>query len=103
MFSAREIQERVKSGYIERVSTRLKKMRKQFMDRDWTALKQEASHLAEGAQNFGYPTISEEVLKAIDTLNSSQLSRTTINTEAKVAMESLFKKLDRFLVEQQDH
>jgi HPt (histidine-containing phosphotransfer) domain-containing protein len=102
MFSTREIQERVKWGYIERVSTRLKKMRKQLVDRDWEALKQEANHLAEGAQNFGYPLISEEVQKAIQTLNGSSLTRTSINTGAKVAMEDLFKRLDRFLVEQQD-
>ena len=102
MFSTREIQDRVKSGYIERVSSRLKKMRKQLVDRDWAALKQEANHLAEGAQNFGYTTISEEVQKAVQTLNSSTLTRTSINTDAKAAMETLFKTLDRFLVEQQD-
>lgn len=102
MFSTREIQDRVQSGYIERVSSRLKKMRKQLVDRDWAALKQEASHLAEGAQNFGYTTISEEVQKAVQTLNSSTLTRTSINTEAKLAMENLFKMLDRFLVEHRD-
>ncbi|NDG83515.1 MAG: hypothetical protein EBX52_00570 [Proteobacteria bacterium] len=102
MFSTREIQDRVKSGYIERVGSRLKKMRKQLVDRDWAALKQEANHLAEGAQNFGYTTISEEVQKAVQTLNSSTLTRTSINTDAKAAMETLFKTLDRFLVEQQD-
>ncbi len=101
MFSTREIQDRVKAGYIERVGSRLKKMRKQLIDRDWDALKQEASHLAEGAQNFGFVSISEEVQKAIQTLESNRLSRTRINTEAKVAMESLFRTLDRFLVEQQ--
>ncbi|MBC7397267.1 MAG: hypothetical protein H7333_07465 [Bdellovibrionales bacterium] len=102
MFSSREIQNRVKSGYIERVSTRLKKMRKQFMDRDWAALKTEANHLVEGAENFGYRDIAEEVQKALHVLNTRTLSRTAIDTEAKVAMEHLFQKLDRFLVEEQD-
>ena len=102
MFSTREIQNRVKSGYIERVTSRLKKMRKQLIDRDWTGLKQEASHLAEGAQNFGYMDLSDEVNRALEVLNSSALSKTAINTEAKGAMENLFKKLDRFLVEEQD-
>ena len=102
MFSTREIQNRVKSGYIERVTSRLKKMRKQLIDRDWTGLKQEAGHLAEGAQNFGYMDLSDEVNRALEVLNSSALSKTAINTEAKSAMENLFKKLDRFLVEEQD-
>jgi hypothetical protein len=101
MFSSREIQNRVKSGYIERVSTRLKKMRKQLADRDWTGLKQEANHLAEGAQNFGYKDIAEEVQKTLGVLNSRPLSRTAIDTDAKHAMEHLFQKLDRFLVDAQ--
>jgi hypothetical protein len=102
MFSTREIQNRVKSGYIERVTSRLKKMRKQLMDRDWAGLKLEAGHLADGAQNFGFTDLSEDVNRALEVLNSSSLSKTAINTEAKIAMETLFKKLDRFLVEEQD-
>jgi hypothetical protein len=102
MFSTREIQNRVKSGYIERVTSRLKKMRKQLVDRDWAGLKVEAVHLAEGAENFGFTGLCSDVNQALEILNSSVLSRTAINTEAKVAMETLFKKLDRFLVEEQD-
>ena len=102
MFSTREIQRRVKSGYIERAGLRLKRMRKQLVDRDWSGLKQEAGHLAEGAQKFGYEEVSAEVKLAIEVLNANLLSRTAINTEAKTAMEALFKKLDRFLVEEQD-
>ena len=100
MFSSREIQNRVKSGYIERVGTRLKKMRKQLMDRDWTGLKEEAAHLAEGAQNFGDVDIAGEVQKAIDVLNHRTLSRTAVDPHAKNALESLFQRLDRFLVDE---
>lgn len=100
MFSSSEIQNRVKSGYIERVSTRLKKMRKQLMDRDWIGLKSEAGHLAEGAQNFGYTDIAGEVQRAIGVLNNRSLTRTAIDPEAKVALEHLFQKLDRFLIEE---
>ena len=98
MFSSREIQNRVKSGYIERVGSRLKKMRKQLIDRDWPGLRTEASHLAEGAQNFGFQDISLEVDRALTILNTRTLTRTSIDTEAKNAMETLFQKLDRFLI-----
>jgi HPt (histidine-containing phosphotransfer) domain-containing protein len=101
MFTSSEIHSRVKSGYIERVNTRLRKMRKQLVDRDWSGLKQEAHHLAEGARNFGYPEIATEVEAALRILQSVPLSRTAINTEAKGAMERLFQRLDRFLVEEQ--
>jgi hypothetical protein len=101
MFSSREIQNRVKSGYIERVSSRLKKMRKQLIDRDWTGLKTEASHLSEGAQNFGFQDIAGEVERVLFILNGKILSRTSIDTEAKNALEGLFQKLDRFLVDEQ--
>jgi HPt (histidine-containing phosphotransfer) domain-containing protein len=102
MFSSREIQNRVNSGYIERVGSRLKKMRKLLSDRDWSGLKTEANHLAEGAQNFGYKDIASEVERALSVLNTRNLSRTSIDTEAKNAMEHLFQKLDRFLVGEQD-
>ena len=101
MFSSSEIHLRVKSGYIERVNTRLRKMRKQLVDRDWAGLKQEAHHLAEGARNFGYTEIADEVERALGVLNAGPLSRTAINTEAKISMETLFQRLDRFLVEEQ--
>ena len=101
MFSSREIQNRVKSGYIERVSLRLKKMRKQLIDRDWTGLKTEASHLSEGANNFGFQEIVGEVDRVLTLLNKKTLSRTSIDTEVKTAMEQLFQKLDRFLVDEQ--
>jgi len=77
-------------------------MRKQLIDRDWVGLKLEAGHLAEGAQNFGFPELSDEVNRALEVLNASSLSKTAINTEVKTAMENLFKKLDRFLVEEHD-
>jgi hypothetical protein len=98
MFSSREIQNRVKTGYIERLGTRLKKMRKQLVDRDWPGLKTEAGHLAEGAQNFGYPDLADEVSKAIAVLNTRPLSRTAIDPHAKEALEKLFQTLDQFLV-----
>ncbi len=101
MFSTREIQNRVQSGYIERLGTRLRKMRKQLMDRDWIGLKTEAHHVAEGAQNFGYQNISTEVEKAMSVLSQRQLTRTAIDPEAKSALENLFQQLDRFLTEQQ--
>ena len=77
-------------------------MRKQLVDRDWIGLRTEANHLAEGAENFGYKDIATEVAKVLEVLNAKTLSRTAIDTEAKTAMEHLFQKLDRFLVDEQD-
>ena len=101
MFSTREIQNRVNSGYIERLGSRLKKMRKQLVDRDWTGLRTEANHVAEGANNFGYQDLATEVQKAVTILNARTLSRTAIDPEAKTALETLFQQLDRFLTAQQ--
>jgi hypothetical protein len=100
MFSSKEIHHRVRSSYIERLSLRLKKMRKQLMDRDWQGLTAEIEHLQEGAQNFGYPDLALQVSKAMTVLKSKPLSKTTINTDAKLAMENLFQNIDRFLVEE---
>lgn len=101
MFSTDEIQKRVQNQYIGRVGSRLKKMRKLVLDRDWATLKSEANQLAEGAQNFGFKALASDVQKAIEVLNKSNLTRTAIDQEAKMTLEVLFKRLDRFLVEEQ--
>ncbi len=97
MFTSREIQNRVKTGYIERLGSRLRKMRKQLVDRDWNGIKTEASHLAEGAQNFGYPDLAIKVENALQILNKRTLSKTAIDSEAKQTLEELFRTLDHFL------
>jgi len=78
-------------------------MRKQLVDRDWSGLRIEASHLTEGAQNFGYLDIAKEVDHALSVLNTKSLSRTSIDTEVKNVMEHLFQRLDRFLIQEQQH
>jgi hypothetical protein len=49
-----------------------------------------------------FKDIASEVERALSVLNTRNLSRTSIDTEAKNAMEHLFQKLDRFLVGEQD-
>ncbi len=77
-------------------------MRKQLIDRDWIGLKSEAGHVAEGAQNFGYPDLAEEVEKALGVLEKRHLSRTAVDPDAKDALEKLFQKLDHFLVNENE-
>jgi HPt (histidine-containing phosphotransfer) domain-containing protein len=103
MFSSAEIQQRVKSGYMESIGVRLRKMRKQLMNREWEAIKSEATHLAEGAQNFGYSEIALEIQKTIVVLNQRPLTRTAIDPEAKRTLENLFQSLDRFLTKNSSH
>lgn len=100
MFSTEEIQKRVQNQYMERVGARLRRMRKLLMDRNWDTLKAEAHQLADGAQNFGYPELVDEVNRSLEVLNKQNLTRTTMDPEAKAALETLFKRLDRFLAQQ---
>ena len=100
MFTNDEIQKRIQHRYIARVSTRLRKMRKLLIDRDWNTLKNEVNQLVEGAQNFGYTDLAVDVQKSIEVLNKQHLTRTAMDQEAKQSLELLFKKLDRFLVEE---
>jgi hypothetical protein len=99
MFSSQEIQQRVKTSYLESLAVRLRKMRKQLMNRDWDALKAEAGNLAEGATNFGYVQIASEVKTTLTVLNTRPLTRTAVDPEAKRSLENLFQSLDRFLIQ----
>ena len=97
MFSSQEIQKRVQQGYIDRLSTRLKKMRKQLVDRDWAELQSETLRLVESAENFGFADLAQEARRTLDLLSQKELSRSSIDPEAKVSLENLFRVLDQFL------
>lgn len=98
-FSKGEIQQRVQQGYIDRLATRLRKMRKQLMDRDWQALQTETHHLIESSENFGFEDLAIEGKRTLSLLSQKELSRSRIDPEAKLALENLFKVLDQFLAQ----
>lgn len=97
MFSSKEIQQRVQQGYIDRLGFRLKKMRKQLIDRDWAELQSETHHLVESAENFGFEDIAKEARRTLTLLEQKKLSRSLIDPEAKTSLENLFQALDQFL------
>jgi len=72
-------------------------MRKLLMDRDWNALKSETGHLMEGSHNFGFLEVSSEAEKTLKILKEKRLSRSSLDRETQLALESLFQSLDQFL------
>ena len=74
-------------------------MRKQLIDRDWTALQSETQHLVESSENFGFEELAAEAKRTLSLLARKELSRSRIDPEAKLALENLFKVLDQFLAQ----
>ncbi len=98
MFSSKEIQKKIEGAYRERLQGRLKKMRRQFTERDWNGIKTEARHLKDGAMNFGHQDLAAQVEQALEVLHRRPLTKVAFDPEAKSALEKLFQDLDRFLV-----
>lgn len=99
MFTSEEIQNKVERQYIERLGERLKKMRKQYVDRNWTALVNETKHIASGAEQYGYAPLANEAKNALHQIETRPLDRALVDPVAKEALENLFKKVDHFLFE----
>lgn len=74
-------------------------MRKQFVDRNWTALVHETRHIASGAEQFGYTHLATEAKSTLSQIETRPLDPSRMDPVAKEALEHLFKKVDHFLFE----
>jgi hypothetical protein len=94
-----EIQERVKRRYVDRLSQRVKRIRRLLLDREWPELRNEARQLREGGSEFGFIHLSELASAAEKLIPETGLSRLRPMPEARQAVENLICAIDVILVE----
>ena len=95
---AKEIQDRLKKQYLERLSQRMKKLRKELVDRNWPTLKSECRQL-KSSESFGLAEICELAIRAEAAIPDGPVSRAKALPEAREAVDALISGIDNILVE----
>lgn len=94
-----EIQARVRRRYIDRLSQRVRRMRKMLLERNWSELRNEARQIREGGEGFGFSNLTELAAAAERTIPENGASRMRPIPEARQAVESLLIAIDLILAE----
>lgn len=94
-----EIQARVRRRYIDRLSQRVRRMRRMLLERNWTDLRNEARQLREGGEGFGFAHLTELATAAEHAIPENGASRLRPLPVARQAVESLLIAIDLILAE----
>jgi HPt (histidine-containing phosphotransfer) domain-containing protein len=94
-----EIQARVRRRYIDRLSQRVRRMRKMLLERNWSELRNEARQIRDGGEGFGFAHLTELAATAEQVIPENVISRLRPLPEARQAVESLLIAIDLILAE----
>jgi len=97
--SPQEIDERLKRRYLERLSLRVRKLRKLIIDRSWEDLRNECHQLANSGESFGFPHLTLLAKAAYQAIPQGKLSRATTPAQAKASLETLINAIDSTLID----
>jgi hypothetical protein len=97
--SVDEIQARVRRRYVDRLSQRVKRMRRFLLERNWLELKNEARQLREGGEGFGFAQLTRLAATAEQAIPESGMSRIRPLPEARQAIDDLIVAVDLILAE----
>lgn len=95
----REIQERLKRRFLDRLAQRVKRMRKQLLERHWQDLVVECRQLRESGDTFGFERIKNLAQAAEATLPKGEVLRARPLPTARQAVEALITEIDDILTE----
>jgi len=93
-----EIQDRLRKRYLDRLSEKMRRMRKDLVDRNWPVLKAEGVHLRGSGDAFGFPELTQLADRVVRTIPEGVISRARGIPEAKVAVDSLISAIDSILI-----
>jgi HPt (histidine-containing phosphotransfer) domain-containing protein len=92
--SSSGIEDKVKKGYLDRLNSRLRKMRKALSERDWKTLRFEAEHIRASAGTFGLPRLSVLAQALEDTIPPHEVPRAVLIPAARQAANELLSAID---------
>lgn len=97
--SPEEIDERLRRRYLDRLSQRVKKLRKLLVERNWEDLRTECAQLAMSGETFGFHTITHLAIAAQESIPTGRTSRAATPAHAKANSEALIAAVDSVLIE----
>jgi hypothetical protein len=97
--SPREIEERLRRRYLDRLSQRVKKIRKLLIEKQWEELRAECGQLASSGEIFGFGNLTHLAMIAHTSIPKGRVSRAITPMRAKEATETLINAIDTILME----
>jgi HPt (histidine-containing phosphotransfer) domain-containing protein len=95
----KEIQERLRKRYLDRLSEKMRRMRRDLLDRDWMELRSQCKQVRSSSDTFGFPEISELAQRAETLIPENGASRAASLPEAREALDALINAMDTILVQ----
>ena len=94
-----EVRDKLRKRYLDRLAERMRKMRKDLVDRNWTGLRAECRQLRGTAESFGFDEIMELAGRAELSIPSGGATRAQGMPQAKQAVDALITAIDGVLTE----
>ena len=94
LLPAREIEDRLKRRYLDRLAERLKRMRKNLVDRSWSELKSECRQIRLNGEDFGFNELVSLATALEGNIPEGEISRSKPLPEAKIAAEDLLAAVE---------
>src|SRR5690349_8635670 len=66
--SPKEIEDRLRRRYLDRLSQRVKRLRKLLVERNWEELRAECGHLAASGDSFGFSNLTDLAIAAQESI-----------------------------------
>jgi hypothetical protein len=97
--SPKEIDDRLKRRYLDRLAQRVKKLRKLLVERNWEELRSECGQLASSGETFGFEKITLFAIAAQSSIPVGKIPRAATPIRAKENTETLITAIDSILIE----
>lgn len=92
-----EIQDRLRKRYLDRLADRIKRMRKELVQRNWQVLRTECRQLKGSGDTFGFHELTVLASRAEQAIPESGASKAVVIPAAKQALDSLIAEMDAIL------
>ncbi len=97
--SPREIDDRLRRRYLDRLGHRVKKLRKLLVERNWEDLRGECYQLAMSGETFGFQNLTSLAQIAQCSIPEGKVARAATPIRAKETTEALITAIDFILIE----
>jgi hypothetical protein len=97
--SLQEIEVRLRRGYLDRLSLRVKKLRKLIIERNWEQLREECLALSLSGDTFGFQDVAALASQVQRSIPAGKIPRAATPSRGKEYAESLVSNIESILVE----
>ncbi len=97
--SPKEIEARLQRRFLDRLSQRVKILRKLLVERNWEDLRAECRQLAVSGETFGFGGLTSLAEEAQKKIPIGKVSRASSPSHAKETTEALISAIDSILME----